>query len=131
MLQILAVTLPLLSPPGGADWTTYTIGSSYSLVEYGCQRKDDSVKVARSYHEKGQAEAWRLILSMGKRTSGDGRAMCMKIVGDFIFTSMPVLETEVDIGDATCEHLSVVHAHTAKGNSYWLLMLNSSFVRDE
>ena len=130
MLKLLVVTLPLLSAPSAEQWSTYAIGPSYALVEYGCQRKGDSLSVAHTYDEKGAAEAWKLILTKGKRHSDDGRAMCMKIDGDFVFTSLPVFEAEIDAGVGEAQRLSVVHAHTAKGNSYWVLMRNSHFVAD-
>jgi len=104
------------------------MGSMYPLVEYGCQRKEDALKVAYTYHDKGHSEAWKLILALSKEVSADGRAMCLKIDGDFVFTSIPAFETDVEIQDGGAGHLSVVHAHTAMGNSYWLLMLNSHFV---
>ena len=47
-------------------------------------------KVARTYREKGAREAWKL-MAMGKRLSRDGRRMCPKIEGDFVFTALPVL----------------------------------------
>jgi hypothetical protein len=131
MFAVLAVALRLLSPPGSSDWDTYVVGSMgsmYPLVEYGCQRKEDALKVAYTYHDKGHSEAWKLILALSKEVSADGRAMCLKIDGDFVFTSIPAFETDVEIQDGGAGHLSVVHAHTAMGNSYWLLMLNSHFV---
>ena len=112
------------------QWSTYAIGPSYGLVEYGCQRKEDSLSVAHTYEEKGAAAAWKLIVTMGKRFSSDGRAMCMKIDGDFVFTSFPIFEAEIDAGVGETQRLSVVHADTAKGNSYWLLMRNSHFDAD-
>jgi hypothetical protein len=100
----------------------------YPLVEYGCQRREDTLKVAHIYHDKGHSEAWKLMLAISKEVSADGRAMCLKIDGDFVFTSTPVFETDVEMKDGVSGHLSVVNAHTAMGNSYWLLMLNSHFV---
>ena len=130
MLKLLVVTFPLLFAPSGEQWPIYAIGPSYALVEYGCQRKEDSLSVAHTYDEKGAAAAWKLILTMGKRFSSDGRAMCMKIDGDFVFTSLPVFEAEIDASIGETQRLSVVHAHTVKGNSYWLLLRNSLFVAD-
>jgi hypothetical protein len=130
MLKLLTLTLPLLFAPSGEHWPIYAIGPSYALVEYGCQREEDSLSVARTYEEKGAAEAWKLIVMKGKRRSSDGRAMCMKIDADFVFTSLPVFEAEIDAGIGEPQRLSMVHARTAKENSYWLLMRNSLFVAD-
>jgi hypothetical protein len=130
MLKLLTLTLPLLSAPSAEQWPTYAMGPSYALVEYGCQRKEDSLSVASTYEVNGSAAAWKLLLTMGKRLSSDGRAMCMKIDADFVFTSLPIFETEIDAGIGETQRLSVVHADTAKGNSYWLLVRNAHFVAD-
>jgi hypothetical protein len=130
MLAVLTVALGLLSPPDSGDWDTYVVGSMYSLVEYGCQRKDDALKVAHTYHDEGHSAAWALIRAIAREVSADGRAMCLKIHGDFVFTSTPVFETDVEIQDGVAQRLSVVNAHTAMGNSYWLMMLNSHFVME-
>src|SRR5437868_2983977 len=130
MLKLLVVTLPLLLAPPGEQWPIYEIGPSYALTEYGCQRKEDALGVARTYEEKGAREAWKLIVTMGKRLSSDGRAMCMKIDADFVFTSLPVFEAEIDAGVGEPQRLSVVQARTARENSYWLLMRNSRFGAD-
>ena len=86
--------------------------------------------MARTYKEKGAREAWKLILKLGKRLSSNGRGMCMKIEADFVFTALPVFEAEIDAGVDEPQRLSVVHARTAKKNSYWLLMRNSLFVAE-
>ena len=130
MLKLLVVTIPLLSAPSADQWPTYAIGPSYALEEYGCQRKDDSLIVARAFELKGAREAWKLIVTMGKQLSSDGRAVCMKIDGDFVFTSLPVFEAEIDAGIGESQRISVVLAHTANGNSHWLLMRNSLFATD-
>lgn len=54
--------------------------------------------------------------------------MCLKIDEDFVFTSTPAFETDVEMQDGVAGRLSVISAHTAMGNSYWLLMFNSHFV---
>jgi hypothetical protein len=128
MFAVLTVALRLLSPLDSGDWDTYVVGSMYSLVEYGCQRQEDALKIAQTYHDEGQSAAWALIRAIAKEASADGRAMCVKIHGDFVFTSTPVFETDVETQDGVGRRLSVVNAHTAMGNSYWLLMLNSNFV---
>jgi len=49
---------------------TYVVGpmgSMYSLLEYGCQRKEDALKVAYPYHDMGRSEAWKLILAISIR----------------------------------------------------------------
>jgi hypothetical protein len=66
MLKLLTVVLPLLPAPSAGQWPTYAIGQSYALTEYGCLRKEDSLRVARKYSAKGAAEAWKLIVKMGK-----------------------------------------------------------------
>jgi hypothetical protein len=128
MLAVLAVALRLLSPADGGDWDTYVVGPMYSLVEYGCQRKEDAIDVAHTYADKGHSEAWKLIRAKANEVSADGRVMCLKIYGDFVFTSTPIFETGVETEEGVVRHLSVVNAHTVMGNSYWLLMLNSNFV---
>jgi hypothetical protein len=130
MLKILVVTIPLLSAPNADRWPIYAIGPSYALAEYGCQSKEDSLTVARTYELKGAREAWTLIVTMGKQFSGGGRAACMKIDDDFVFKSLPVFEAEIDAGVGESQRLSVVLADSAKGNSYWLLMRNSLFAAD-
>jgi len=133
LFAVLALALRLLSPAETGDWDTYVVGPSasmYPLVEYGCQRKEDALKIAYTYHDNGCSEAWKLMLAISKEVSADGRAMCLKIDGDFMFTSTPAFETNAELQDGVAGHLSLVNAHTAMGNSYWLLMLNSHFVLD-
>jgi hypothetical protein len=130
-LLCLRLALRLLSPAESGDWDTYVVGpmgSMYPLVEYGCQRKEDALKVAYTYHDKGHSEAWKLMIAISKEVSADGRAMCLKIDGDFVFTSTPAFEIDVEMQRGVAGRLSVVNAHSAMGNSYWLLMLNSHFV---
>jgi hypothetical protein len=127
---VLAVALRLLSPPYSSDWDTYVVGSLYPLVAYGCQRKDDALKVAYTYHDKGHSEAWKLIRAIAQEVSSDGRAMCLRIDGDFVFTSTPIFESDVELQDGAAGYLSVINAYTVMGNSYWLLMLNSRFVSE-
>jgi hypothetical protein len=130
MLKLVTVVLPLLLAPSAGQWPIYAIGQSYALTEYGCQRKEDSLSVARKYKAKGAAEAWKLIMKMGKPLSGGRQAMCMKIDADFVFLSLPIMEVEIDARIGEAQRLSVVRARTAKGNPYWLLMRNSLFVAD-
>jgi hypothetical protein len=86
--------------------------------------------VARKYSAKGAAEAWKLIMKMGKPLSSGRQAMCMKIDADFVFLSLPILEAEIDARIGEAQRLSVVRARTAKGKPYWLLMRNSLFIAD-
>jgi hypothetical protein len=129
MLKLLVVTIPLFSAPSADQWPTYAIGPSYALETYACQRKEDSLIVARTYEQKGAREAWKLMVTMGKLSS-EGRAACTKINGDFVLTSLPVFEAEIDAGVGEPQRLSVVFAQTVNGNSYWLLMRNSLFAAD-
>jgi hypothetical protein len=129
MLKLLVVTIPLLSVQSPDQWPTYALGPSYALAEHGCQSKEDSLTVARTYELKGAREAWKLLQTMGKRPSSNGRA-CMKVEGDFVFKSVPVFEAEIDAGVGEAQRLSVVRADAANGNSYWLLMRNSLFAAD-
>jgi hypothetical protein len=69
-----------------------------------------------------------LIGAIAREVSADGRAKCAKIHGEFVFTSTPIFETDVDNQDGVARRLSVVDAHTALGNSYWLMILNSHCV---
>ena len=130
MLKLLTVVLPLLPAPSAGQWPTYAIGQSYALTEYGCLRKEDSLRVARKYSAKGAAEAWKLIVKMGKLPSRGRQAMCTKIDADFVFLSLPILEAEIDARIGEAQRLSVVRARTVKGTPYWLLMRNSLFVAD-
>ena len=130
MLAVLTVALRLLSPLDSGDWDTYVVGSMYSLVEYGCQRKEDALKIAHTYHDEGHSEVWALISEIAKEVSADGRAMCAKIHGDVVLTSTPAFETDVETEGGVARHLSVVYAHTVVGNFYWLLMLDSRFVTE-
>ena len=130
MLKLLVVTIPLFSAPNADQWPTYAIGPSYALEAYGCQRKEDSLVVARTFEQKGAREAWKVIVTMGKQLSSKGGAACTKIDGDFVFASLPVFEAEIDPGIGESQRLSVILAGTANGNSYWLLMRNSLFAAD-
>jgi hypothetical protein len=119
-LLCLRLALRLLSPAESGDWDTYVVGPMGS--------KEDALKVAYTYHDKGHSEAWKLMIAISKEVSADGRAMCLKIDGDFVFTSTPAFEIDVEMQRGVAGRLSVVNAHSAMGNSYWLLMLNSHFV---
>ena len=130
MLKLLVVTIPLFSAPNADQWPTYAIGPSYVFEAYGCQRKEDSLVVARTLEQNGAREAWKLIMTMGKQLLSNGRANCTKVDGDFVFTSLPVFEAEIDPGIGESQRISVVLAGTANGNSYWLLMRNSLFAAD-
>ena len=127
MLKLLVVTLPLVSAPSADQWPTYTIGRSHALEEYGCHSKEHALIVARTYEKKGARAAWK---TMGKQLLSDGRAACKKMDGEFVLTSLPVFEAEIDAGVGEAQRLSVVRADAAKGNSYWLLMRNSLFAPD-
>jgi hypothetical protein len=111
--------------------STYVIGEPYSLVEVGCEKREDALEVARTYRDAGRNEAWNVISELSRRLSSDGQPACGNIHGSFIFTSEPVLEADIDTGSETAQRLSVVHAHTMGANSYWLLMLNSRFLRPD
>jgi hypothetical protein len=124
VLKLLVVTIPLFSAPSTDQWPTFALGRSYALEEYGCQRREDSLIVARTFEGKGAREAWKLI--MEKRRSRNGRPVCSKIGGEFVFTSLPVFETEINVRTGELQRLSVVHAQ-AGGKSHWLLMRNSLF----
>src|SRR5262245_61138440 len=131
MLELLVLSATLLAPDGSADISSYVIGEPYSLVEVGCEKREDALEVARTYRDAGRDEAWNVILGLSKQLSSDGQAACGNIHGSFIFTSEPAFEADIDVGSGTAQRLSVVHVHTMGANSYWLLMLNSRFLRPD
>jgi hypothetical protein len=131
MLELLVVGATLLAPQSAPDMSTYVIGAPYSLVEVGCEKREDALEVARTYRDAGRDEAWNVISNLSKRLSGDGQPACGNINGSFIFTSEPILEADIDTGGGTAQRLSVVHVHTMRASSYWLLMLNSRFLRSD
>jgi hypothetical protein len=104
---------------------TYTIGSRYALAAIGCQQREDTVRVADAYKEGGWREASMTILKLGELRTSDGRPMCGQIFSDFIFTSQPLLHLDIVNARGDLERLSVVHARTTDGHSYWLLVLDA------
>ena len=50
--------------------------------------------------------------------------------GEFVLTSLPVFEADIDAGVGEVQRLSVVSADAGKGKFYWLLMRNSRFATD-
>jgi hypothetical protein len=131
MLELLLVAATLLAPNAATDMSTYVIGAPYSLVEVGCEKREDALEVAQTYRDAGREEAWKVISGLSKQLSSDGQPACGNIHGTFIFTSEPLFEVEVDTGSSTTQNLSVAHVHTMSANSYWLLMLNSRFLRPD
>jgi hypothetical protein len=131
MLELLVVGATLLASESSSDISTYVIGVPYSLVEAGCEKREDALEVARTYRDVGRNEAWNVIMGLSKQPSSDGQPACGNIHGSFIFTSEPVFEADIDTGSGTAQRLSVVHVHTMGANSYWLLMVNSRFLRPD
>jgi hypothetical protein len=131
MLELLVILAQLLVPDAAPDVSTYVIGTPYDIVETGCQEKEDSLTVARTYRDAGRRVAWKTIIAMSERKSSNGLPACGEIHGGVIFTSQPAFEADVDTGSRAARRLSVVHAHTANANSYWLLMLDSRFVQPD
>jgi len=124
MFAVLTVALGCLRRSTVVTRTHTSRGPMYSLVEYGCQRQEEALRIAHANHDACHSAAWKQIREIARGVSSDGRAMCLKIHRDFVCNSTPAFETD----DGKTRRLSVVNAHTAVGNFYWLVMLNTHFV---